>query len=331
MRRILLDAKLRTIAQTYADTLFSSRRSDFEMPDYRLSSLLNEYSAAKYVDAIWYILSEYDNIIAADPKTLEAYADESDKRFRHLFVKGKGKKSKASKFSKKVLAAMRYDAVRDDEGIRALSALGLRTCVYCNFQPAITIEKNGRELTAKFELDHFFPKSVYPHLSTAFFNLLPSCSNCNRPKGNVRYHLDEIFYLYSADKSKLDTCDFILDPACVTRYLASGKQEDITVRFESKLVSRNPHKTATEFNNELFCIQGIYDTQLDVVSELIHLHSAYIEAKKRGLVAQFTGLFPDEAILKRMLIGSYLSSDEIHKRPMSKFRQDIAQQLNLIP
>jgi hypothetical protein len=41
-------------------------------------------------------------------------------------------------------------------------------------------------------------------------------------------------------------------------------------------------------------------------------------------------LVPDDALIDRLLIGNYMDETDIHKRPMSKFMQDIAQQLGII-
>ncbi|TCL67476.1 hypothetical protein EV196_10232 [Mariniflexile fucanivorans] len=31
----------------------------------------------------------------------------------------------------------------------------------------------------KPELDHYYPKSLYPYFGVSFYNLIPSCQSCN--------------------------------------------------------------------------------------------------------------------------------------------------------
>ncbi|RSM32528.1 hypothetical protein C5B78_02320 [Aeromonas salmonicida] len=55
-------------------------------------------------------------------------------------------------------------------------------CPYCNNNKIGIIKKeariNGSSLML-FELDHFYPKSMYPFLALSLYNLIPSCHDCN--------------------------------------------------------------------------------------------------------------------------------------------------------
>lgn len=49
----------------------------------------------------------------------------------------------------------------------------LRVCPYCGME---FIKPSGK---TKQQIDHFFPKGRYPFLALSYFNLIPSCDNCN--------------------------------------------------------------------------------------------------------------------------------------------------------
>lgn len=66
------------------------------------------------------------------------------------------------------------------------------------------------------------------------------------------------------------------------------------------------------------------------MAELIQKKEIYTESYKQHLAKQFKDLFKDESIINRLIIGNYDTVEDIHKRPMAKFTQDIARQLNLI-
>lgn len=84
---------------------------------------------------------------------------------------------------------------------------GLSICAVCDETGFLT----KPEGTSRGELDHYFPKSHYPHLSCHPFNLVPTCHFCNGPiKGSqdpldvagMRYSLSEIFVPYRGDSFK---------------------------------------------------------------------------------------------------------------------------------
>lgn len=58
--------------------------------------------------------------------------------------------------------------------------LGFRksTCPYCNDAKVNIIGKDNDTMLL-FDLDHFYPKSIYPYFALSFFNLIPTCNTCN--------------------------------------------------------------------------------------------------------------------------------------------------------
>jgi uncharacterized protein (TIGR02646 family) len=65
----------------------------------------------------------------------------------------------------------------------ALLNLSNEKCCYC--------ECNIKEESKYMEVEHFYPKNIYPDLVTNWDNLLPSCKRCNTNKGehdpNIEY------------------------------------------------------------------------------------------------------------------------------------------------
>jgi len=58
--------------------------------------------------------------------------------------------------------------------------LALDTCPYCNRNYTFVVKKGK----LRPEIDHFYPKTIYPYLAVNFFNLIPSCQTCNKTKSN---------------------------------------------------------------------------------------------------------------------------------------------------
>ena len=66
----------------------------------------------------------------------------------------------------------------DYNAYRFLELLGVDVCPYCDDEFLDTIEIDGKKRRT-CEIDHFFPKSVYPGLAMCIYNLVPSGQNCN--------------------------------------------------------------------------------------------------------------------------------------------------------
>ena len=83
----------------------------------------------------------------------------------------------------------RYDAINYKKKFQTESTaywlqrqLGVKVCPYCNRMYTTTLFGENR---IRPDFDHFYPKSKYPYLAVSLFNLIPSCSMCNRKKGNI--------------------------------------------------------------------------------------------------------------------------------------------------
>lgn len=60
--------------------------------------------------------------------------------------------------------------------------LGALCCPYCNFN---SVENKIGKGTRVSQIDHFYPKSIYPLFAMSFYNLIPSCSACNKDKRDM--------------------------------------------------------------------------------------------------------------------------------------------------
>jgi hypothetical protein len=194
--------------------------------------------------------------------------------------------------------------------------------VYCNAQLAVSIERENDTISARFQIDHFYPQSSYPCFSISFFNLYPVCGPCN----NIKREQPADFKLYSDDIVPLKSPYlFILDETSKLDFLRSGKIEDIQISFSEPPASGNGNLL-----QQLFDIQGIYNTQKDIAQELILKARSSPKSYKEGLNASLPGLFQSPEMINRLLVGNYTEEINIHKRPMAKFMMDLARQLGML-
>ncbi len=333
MRKIKNDARIQKIVNDFYDTVFYRRKkNEFKKPAVRLRALRRSpkiypgITAAQKTGYIDLLLSNLDRIMRVQPNFINSWI--------LLFEGELPAASMTTAFSNDIQWALCYEQMRSVEFPEVYQKMEIKTCVYCHSQLTVVVDKtfykisvgtnkvgDVNERIAKLELDHFKDKSTYPFLSSSFYNLYPVCANCNKAKSNN----PAAFELY-ADGEPLDVFRFSLNTTSVLDYWASGNIKDIKISFlhvEDNLKERRLY-------NATFDVLEIYQTQLDIVEELIHKKRVYTNLYKKSLKDQFEDLFPDKALIKRLILGNYDKPDDVHKRPMAKFIQDIAIDLKLI-
>ena len=241
----------------------------------------------------------------------------------HVITKGVPKFVK-SEIKNKIIDKLGYKGLRNSFYPKYFKEIGIKACVYCNSQLTISAIKNSKkEYSAKFDVDHYHSKDDYPFLSISLFNLYPACASCNRLKSTNPIKLD----LYSDDASKVKKSNykFKLDTNAKAKYLTTKDSNEIEFSFiEPK------YSTGIKKFNEVFHIEGIYQTQVDLIEELIIKSQIYNDSYLKTLNDNFKKLNLHPELFKRTLVGNYTEDKDIHKRPMSKLVMDIAKELELI-
>jgi hypothetical protein len=330
MRKIKITKEFEDYVKNFNKNLFvSTRNKNFESPIRRLNKLFKELKPKykQHKEYVQKIIDEYPRILNASPEEMEILIFEFDKILTNNHLALTIRKNKNISFHEAVVYALRYEDLREKEFLQFLNFIDIKTCVYCNLQSTLVIEpkyynkkkKAVKKTLAKLQLDHFHPKSQYPFLATSLFNLYPTCANCNLAKGNKK----SLFKLYTTT-ADLDVFNFRLSDKSVLRYWLSLKKENLDVSFncsDQKLLKNH---------NDLFQIQALYDTQMDVAEELLLKAKANPKIYRKILQKEFGQLFKDPSIIDRLLLGNYSKPDDINRRPMAKYSQDIAKQLKLI-
>lgn len=286
-------------------------------------SILLEWQVI-YINKILDISSE---IITAKPSKLDEFRDQFDKIVDSEFIAS----DKNKEFRKALLGKMEYEKRRSDFYPGYFQKLGIRACVYCNSQFALVVDceefdKRGKRkptalVEAKFQLDHYWAKSQYPCFSLSLFNLNPVCATCNNIKGGLEVN----FKLYNEDDNRLNKSnyEFSLENGCVADYLTSNfNKEKLKITFEDP-DKPDPLLLGNNSLNDTFDITGIYNTQVDVVEEIIQRRRIYNSSYRNTLVKSFPDIFNHSNLSDRTLLGNYHLAEDIHKRPMAKFMQDI--------
>ena len=237
-----------------------------------------------------------------------------------------GKKNK-KQFNDAIVDALRYDYVRNSPYgfVSYFNDLNINVCVYCN--ASYIVNTNVRCLTSKghprlnvmgrYELDHYLPKSLFPFLCVSFYNLQPSCPFCNRWKSKQ----DSDFNLYTDDKNDLEPFEFELSQNVITS-LAIDKRKNVR-----NILLNCKNQNLKNNHNDVFHIEDLYKSFDDEAEELLWLKNAQTQGYLKNVEAVLSKfLLKEQAV--RLLYRFYANRD-IHKRPLSKMRLDLAKKLKL--
>jgi len=276
--------------------------------------------ALNYIDKV---IDEFKsiNFISMSLKELEKIKDDIGK-VPTIKTQFNGR-DKITSLKDEILHIFDYDGKRSKFYPKHFSELGIKACVYCNSQLTVVIDESLNpdsgevKYTAKFQLDHFYPKGKYPHLSIALFNLYPVCSTCNQTK-STNENVD--FKLY-ADKVIKSEFSFKLDSKSKALFLLSRDSANLKITFENEF---------EENYIDVFKINEIYKTQLDIAEETILKSLVYNQSYRDVLKNQYLKHRINDSLIKRFILGNYTEQSEIHKRPNAKFMQDIGKEVGLI-
>lgn len=259
-----------------------------------------------------------------------------------LNVSVKIAKAEPYSFTDLIIKMMDYKGVRENvfpDYVRN-TAIGIKTCVYCNAQFAVTAEtepamtpemikkrgkRRGRKpqprpaiLRGNYELDHNYAKSTYPYLCTNFYNLIPCCSSCNKHKSK----LPLAFTLYSKRSDGLEPLYFELPTDDLLKFQLRHVSEGLHV----ELHDRGDGALAEEFNKR-FAIDAVYKEHSEEIRELLWRHKIYSSSGIAALKDGFKELFQDGFDIDRFVLGTYADAKDVFKRPLTIMKQDVMKQL----
>ena len=202
-----------------------------------------------------------------------------------------------------------------------LKLINCNVCPYCNRTYTFTIK--NKKLKSKPELDHYFPKSIYPYLAISIFNIVPACSSCNKGKSSkyVRKGKQYICYPYEEGFDFTDnkinfTSDF----------------DDIRALFnnEKKLVVKLDCENLNDKSKELidnynlaFKIDYLYEQHSDYFRELIQKAMIFDDNFFESIYSSVPEIFQSYAEVKQAIFSNYLEVKDSGKRSLAKATQDI--------
>ena len=286
-----------------------------ELLERKLKSKLWNYER----DCLIYVRNNLKGILQADNNQMKVYIE----HLKTNFPKAIGIPNTKEKNWKRLYKILRKDIFEKEYSnwgnrkvkyntYEFVKALDLKTCPYCNRNYTFVVDEKSGKLRP--EIDHFYPKSIYPFLAMSFYNLIPSCPICNHTKSSkVSENLINPYDI------KDDDFKFTYKPTDISFYQIESKKYD-SDSFEIEFKNHNE-------NIDIFKLDELYKQHKDIVVDLLmkkaYYPKSYIEELEKNF--RFT---KDE--IYRYLLNNYKNNEDLHKRPLSKLIKDISEELELL-
>lgn len=246
-----------------------------------------------------------EQVLKASPKKLDEIVQWFDslsdyRKAKYDYIEDTGYKN----FAKKKKEYNAYDLAK---------SLNINACVYCNRNYTFTVTKSKKEILRP-DIDHYYDKSSYPILALSFYNLIPSCTECNRTlKGTIHFNINDYLHPYEDD----------FNTNAKFNYTYKTKE---TIEITLKTNDTRTQKIIDAFQLDTIYNEGYQDT----VFELIQKAEIYNESYIDELMQKYEGtLFKNREDLLRLITCGYANDEDLHKRPLSKLIKDISEELSL--
>ncbi|MFV0190844.1 hypothetical protein OBK29_13080 [Empedobacter falsenii] len=197
-----------------------------------------------------------------------------------------------------------------------IKRLNINACPYCNRSYVYVAKKNKK---VKPEIDHFYPKHIYPILGSSYYNLIPSCEACNgtSAKGKIDSYKEGLVnpYLLKSD-------DFVISHKInnISIIFPLSNNSSVDILFEK----------AIDKHLAVFNLKDLYELHQDHGVELVIKHKIKYSSKYRKYLNKYRGLRFSDSEVDRLILGNYSLESEQNKRPLSKLYQDLGKELDLI-
>jgi len=321
----LSDAKLDALAEEYYHKLTATNQRAYYLQNKLFA--FTRYKTLQKRNALDYINANLKSIIIGRPCQLELHKTEIENHLDGLTDEVK------KSFKVEIKNVFDYEGFRGSQkAIWLAKSLNLKTCQYCGSQFLLLSKNSNGKIKLRFELDHFYPKSPYPYLSLSFFNLIPSCSSCNKNKTSADTLLSTHIHPH-VGSSYDDISVFTLNKYDFASYLMVGKAA-INITPIVRDGSTRTQKVKLDNHEAMFSLESIYSNHVDYAEELILKSVAYPQEYRKKLIEFLNktdkSLLPNIDDLDRFILGNYTKTDEYNNRPLAKMTYDLAKELKIV-
>ena len=291
-----------------------------------ISRLKNNVNASsrEEKELLKHLIEYLPDIILMSPLRMRYYTMVISKRFKSILVDSTHRKEESSEFGKQILDAFNYAKYRESFLVKLAKKLNIKTCTYCNMNYTLYAEESRKGVRkniivkkfARLQFDHFYDKMTFPMLSMSVYNLIPCCPSCNQ--GKHTNPLSHVFHPYANDIHSLFSFEVSYP---IPEYVGEDVPDHVDVKLNwDDSISANDRKQY----EDRFHLCAMYSRHGDVVKETFDQAYAYPYYSNPHNFPFLINM--DEKYRERFIFGNYMRSEDIDKRPLAKFKQDLRNQ-----
>ena len=325
-------------SEWYSDNILPNIRNAYEFIESQKSK---SYSMKKYLELLKKIIDKGKDFIIQKELFLDYENKEIDKIIK--IMKKKNKKSKS-------ILEIRFEKLNISEEYlpnqlfcykklqtgnknwnrhKLLSLIGIEICPYCQRNYISSYEENNDEKTTA-DLDHFYPKSLYPFLALSLYNFIPSCQICNsRFKGNKDTR--DSVYLYEEGFDELGV-KFRTSKEVISETLGE-RYSDFYVKIDYENLEDEENKKKVENSIENLGLERVYKkSHNQYIQDLLYTIEKYPENYLEACVEMFENDNDKkkqlEEYFKDIVKEPYRKRIE-NREPLAKLTKDILEEFNI--
>ncbi len=217
-----------------------------------------------------------------------------------VFRKNKKRRSMYDRIHKSYSNVIKSDINTTKLSVLLIKSLDVTVCPYCNRD---YINSRGNKNSGA-QMDHFFPRSLYPLFSVSLYNLVPVCGNCNRIKS------DKI----GKFKSPFDT------------NFKWNDEIKFTYENSSMKIEHDSNKVSNVAEMKIF---EAYDIHSDYVKEIEQKSIEYCESQINEILDVLSKGNINNVDIKTLVFGKKIEEKDLKKTPLGKLTMDMHKQFKI--
>tara|TARA_R110002049_G_C9162724_1_gene561097 strand:+ start:2250 stop:3185 length:936 start_codon:yes stop_codon:yes gene_type:complete len=283
---------------------------------------LDNSSLNKHLKA--FVETNLEDIIIGKPKELMSI----NRKFKlHKSYKDSLRKKVSKIFDYKAFTVKKQNPENYD-GYDLAKKLNVRTCLYCNrvYTITVTTDNSDKGKITRPQFDHFIDKGTNPLLALSIYNLIPSCSICNSTlKGRKKFNLKN--YIHPFIEDCVGEYNYKFTPFDVDSILGNKSNLEVTITPKDKdsEIGKKIEKSSATFR-----LNEIMTAHSEELKDLFDIRYKFSERYFIELFSTYNRLGLDKEDIYRVVFGAHFNSKDFDKRPFSKLKRDILEELEIV-
>jgi len=213
--------------------------------------------------------------------------------------------------------------------------LGVNVCPYCNreyiftiikekkYQPQNTTQSRYNRIIRP-QIEHYFPKSIYPYLSCSIYNMIPTCSICNTQKSTTDTYNRTIVYPYEEEFGNDGHFFIRFDQNNLNIPDDSVFEKELEKNIEVKIKPYDGSKLKANIKESIktLILEDLYNCHQIEIKNILKRYRLSTSSN----ISRYANMQLDTSFAKEIILGLPIQSRDEY--PLRKFSKDIIEQLD---